>query len=103
MIFHRTFAIAVQGLFRDATTKLAYIILVELLAYQFASPVSWIQTQDRLFTEYAFERLTELGPSPTLTGMATRTLKAKYETEDDSVSRTRTILCRAKNVEKSTL
>ncbi|KAJ7828145.1 acyl transferase domain-containing protein [Mycena olivaceomarginata] len=80
--------------------KLAYIILVELLAYQFASPVRWIQTQDRLFTEYAFERLIELGPSPTLTGMATRTLKAKYETQDDSISRTRTILCHAKNVKE---
>ncbi|KAJ6512975.1 fatty acid synthase [Mycena sanguinolenta] len=80
--------------------KLAYIILVELLAYQFASPVRWIQTQDRLFTEYAFERLIELGPSPTLTGMATRTLKAKYETEDDSISRTRTILCHAKNAKE---
>jgi fatty acid synthase subunit beta len=51
--------------------KLAYIILVELLAYQFASPVRWIETQDLLFTESAFERLIELGPSPTLTGMAT--------------------------------
>ncbi|KAF7374647.1 Fatty acid synthase subunit alpha [Mycena sanguinolenta] len=80
--------------------KLAYIILVELLAYQFASPVRWIQTQDRLFTEYAFERLIELGPSPTLTGMATRTLKAKYESEDDSISRTRTILCHAKNAKE---
>ncbi|KAJ7762020.1 fatty acid synthase [Mycena maculata] len=80
--------------------KLAYVILVELLAYQFASPVRWIQTQDRLFTEYAFERLIELGPSPTLTGMATRTLKAKFEAEDDSISRTRTILCHAKNVKE---
>ncbi|CAK5268309.1 unnamed protein product [Mycena citricolor] len=79
---------------------LAYVILVELLAYQFASPVRWIQTQDRLFTEYKFERLIELGPSPTLTGMATRTLKAKYEAADDSVSRTRTILCHAKNVKE---
>ncbi|KAH0585247.1 hypothetical protein H2248_008491 [Termitomyces sp. 'cryptogamus'] len=80
--------------------KLAYIILVELLAYQFASPVRWIETQDRLFAEFQFERLIELGPSPTLTGMATRTLKAKYETSDDSVSRTRTILCHAKNVKE---
>ena len=30
--------------------KLAYIILVKLLAYQFASPVCWIETQDLLFT-----------------------------------------------------
>ena len=62
--------------------KLAYIILVELLAYQFASPVRWIQTQDLLFTTFNFERLVELGPSPTLTGMATRTLKTKYEILD---------------------
>ena len=80
--------------------QLAYIILVELLAYQFASPVRWIETQDLLFTSFNFERLVELGPSPTLTGMATRTLKAKYETLDGSVSRTRAILCHSKNVKE---
>lgn len=79
---------------------LAYIILVELLAYQFASPVRWIQTQDLLFTQFNFERLIELGPSPTLTGMASRTLKAKYESSDDSVSCTRVILCHAKNTKE---
>jgi fatty acid synthase subunit beta len=56
---------------------LAYTILVELLAYQFASPVRWIETQDILFVKSKFERFIELGPSPTLTGMASRTLKAK--------------------------
>lgn len=76
---------------------LAYAILVELLAYQFASPVKWIQTQDIFFNQYNFERFVEIGPSPTLTGMATRTLKAKYEAADDSVSRTRAIYCHAKN------
>ncbi|KAH8822971.1 fatty acid synthase [Flagelloscypha sp. PMI_526] len=80
--------------------QLAYVILVELLAYQFASPVRWIETQDRLFTQYAFERLIELGPSPTLSGMATRTLKAKYEVSDDSISRTRAILCHAKHTKE---
>ena len=80
--------------------KLAYIILVELLAYQFASPVRWIQTQDLLFSRFKFERFIELGPSPTLTGMATRTLKAKYESSDDSVSRSRVILCHAKNTKE---
>jgi fatty acid synthase subunit alpha len=65
--------------------KLAYIILVELLAYQFASPVRWIETQDLLFAKFAFERLIEIGPSPTLTGMAQRTLKAKYEVRDDGL------------------
>src|SRR6202020_1300276 len=72
---------------------LAYIILVELLAYQFASPVRWIETQDLLFMQSAFERLIELGPSPTLTGMAIRTLKAK----DDSTGLSHTILCHAKH------
>ena len=80
--------------------KLAYIILVELLAYQFTSPVRWIQTQDLLFTTFNFERLVELGPSLTLTGMATRTLKTKYETLDGSVSRNRSILCHAKNAKE---
>jgi len=77
--------------------KLAYIILVELLSYQFASPVRWIETQDRLFTQFNFERMIELGPGPTLTGMATRTWKAKYEQSDDSISHTRVIFCHAKH------
>ena len=80
--------------------QLAYVILVELLAYQFASPVRWIETQDLLFTVHDFERFIEIGPSPTLTGMATRTLKAKYEAGDDSVSRTRAILCHAKHAKE---
>ena len=80
--------------------KLAYIILVELLAYQFASPVRWIETQDCLFVDFAFERFIEIGPSPTLTGMAARTLKAKYEAEDDSVTHKRVILCHSKNAKE---
>ncbi|KAJ3517947.1 hypothetical protein NLJ89_g178 [Agrocybe chaxingu] len=80
--------------------QLAYIILVELLAYQFASPVRWIQTQDLLFTSFSFERFIELGPSPTLTGMAARTLKAKYEHIDGARSMNRTILCHSKNVKE---
>lgn len=80
--------------------RLAYTILVELLAYQFASPVRWIETQDILFQHFNFERFIEIGPSPTLTGMATRTLKAKYETQDDSISRNRIILCHSKNTKE---
>ncbi|TFY80295.1 hypothetical protein EWM64_g3715 [Hericium alpestre] len=77
--------------------KLAYTILVELLAYQFASPVRWIETQDLLFIQYKFEQFVEIGPSPMLTGMASCTLKVKYETEDDSLGHSRVILCHAKN------
>ncbi|EJU05022.1 fatty acid synthase [Dacryopinax primogenitus] len=80
--------------------KLAYTILVELLAYQFASPVRWIETQDLIFARYKSERFIEIGPSPTLTGMASRTLKAKYETHDDSIGRSRVILCASKNIKE---
>ncbi|WVQ99903.1 hypothetical protein IAU59_007046 [Kwoniella sp. CBS 9459] len=77
--------------------RLAYNILTECLAYQFASPVRWIETQDVLFTYAKFERFIEVGPSPVLTGMASRTLKAKYEAQDGAVSLSRQILCHAKN------
>lgn len=80
--------------------RLAYNLLVELLAYQFASPVRWIETQDKLFNDFKFERLVEIGPSPTLTGMASRTLKAKYEAQDITESVRRAILCHAKNTKE---
>ncbi|KAG8889684.1 3-oxoacyl-[acyl-carrier-protein] synthase [Tulasnella sp. 332] len=81
----------------DRRQELTYTILVELLAYQFASPVRWIETQDLFFQTYKFERLVEVGPSPTLTGMATRTLKAKYEHSDGALNTTRAIFCSSKN------
>jgi fatty acid synthase subunit alpha, fungi type len=77
--------------------KLACIILIELLAYQFVSPVRWIETQDHPFKDFAFERFIEIGPLPTLTGMAMRPLKAKYEVRDDSIMHPCVILCHAKH------
>jgi fatty acid synthase len=62
--------------------ELARIVVIELLAWQFASPVRWIETQDLLFTEEAagglgVERFVEIGvkSAPTVTGLATNTLK----------------------------
>ena len=62
--------------------ELARKVLIELLAWQFASPVRWIETQDLLFTEEAagglgVERLVEIGvkTAPTVAGLATNTLK----------------------------
>ncbi|KAI8317959.1 hypothetical protein GQ54DRAFT_241548, partial [Martensiomyces pterosporus] len=55
--------------------KLGHVLLVELLAYQFASPVRWIETQSHIFNEMKTERLIEVGPSSTLCGMAERTRK----------------------------
>jgi fatty acid synthase, bacteria type len=57
-------------------------VVIELLAWQFASPVRWIETQDLLFTEEAagglgVERFVEIGvkSAPTVAGLAQNTLK----------------------------
>lgn len=57
-------------------------VVIELLAWQFASPVRWIETQDLLFIEEAagglgVERFVEIGvkSSPTVAGLAGNTLK----------------------------
>ncbi|KAJ2819976.1 fatty acid synthase alpha subunit Lsd1, partial [Coemansia furcata] len=61
----------------DDIARLAATLLVELLAYQFASPVQWIDTQDVLFGKLGVHRLVEVGASPVLSGMATKTLKSE--------------------------
>ncbi|KAI8617820.1 hypothetical protein BC830DRAFT_1166674 [Chytriomyces sp. MP71] len=76
---------------------LGHALMVELLAYQFASPVRWIETQDLLFKDYEVERLIEVGPAPVLSGMAIRTLKMKYEAYDDAVTRRRVQFCTSKD------
>ncbi|KAF1805804.1 fatty acid synthase [Mucor lusitanicus] len=80
--------------------RLGYILLIELLAYQFASPVRWIETQDQLFRHYKIERLIEVGPSPTLTGMALRTLALKYQSYDNALSNRRQTLCISKDAKE---
>ncbi|KAJ2527811.1 hypothetical protein GGH20_002906, partial [Coemansia sp. RSA 1937] len=57
-------------------SRLATILLVELLSYQLASPVQWIKTQDYLFNIAGVQRMVEIGPSPVLCGMAAKTLEA---------------------------
>ena len=44
--------------------KLAWVVIVELLLYQFASPVRWIETQDLFFKHYKFEHFIEISPFP---------------------------------------
>ncbi|KAG1501739.1 hypothetical protein G6F52_012434 [Rhizopus delemar] len=79
---------------------LGYILLIELLAYQFASPVRWIETQDQLFKNYQVERLIEVGPSPTLSGMAVRTLNLKYQAYDNALSNRRQNLSISKDAKE---
>ena len=81
----------------EVEQELAHILLTELLAYQFASPVRWIETQDVFLKEFNTERVVEIGPSPTLAGMAQRTLKNKYESYDAALSLQRQILCYSKD------
>ncbi|SPM31509.1 type I polyketide synthase, partial [Mycobacterium terramassiliense] len=67
---------------RERPVEMTRIVFIELLAWQFASPVRWIETQDLLFIEEAagglgVERFVEIGvkSAPTVAGLATNTLK----------------------------
>ncbi|KAK3061118.1 3-oxoacyl-[acyl-carrier-protein] synthase, partial [Coniosporium uncinatum] len=77
----------------EVEQELAHTLLVELLAYQFASPVRWIETQDVILGEQTTERIVEVGPADTLGVMAKRTLASKYEAHDAALSVQRQILC----------
>jgi fatty acid synthase subunit alpha, fungi type len=59
--------------------------------------VRWIETQDVIFdASMNVERLIEIGPSPTLAGMAQRTLKTKYEGYDQALGMQRQVLAYSK-------
>ncbi|KAF2724975.1 fatty acid synthase subunit alpha [Polychaeton citri CBS 116435] len=84
----------------EVEQELAHTLLVELLAYQFASPVRWIETQDVILGERSTERIVEVGPADTLGGMARRTIAAKYEAHDSARSIERQILCYNKDAKE---
>ncbi|KAJ2874506.1 fatty acid synthase alpha subunit Lsd1 [Coemansia aciculifera] len=65
-----------EGMMTDIErARLGRALVEELLAYQFASPVRWIEAQDRLLKEYRVERIIEIGPSATLCRMAEGSVK----------------------------
>lgn len=84
----------------EVEQELSHTLLVELLAYQFASPVRWIETQDVILAEKRTERIVEVGPADTLGGMAKRTLASKYEAYDAALSVQRQILCYNKDAKE---
>ena len=84
----------------EVEQELAHTLLVELLAYQFASPVRWIETQDVILAEKRTERIVEIGPADTLGGMAKRTIASKYEAYDAATSVQRQILCYNKDAKE---
>lgn len=47
----------------------ACVLVIELLAYQFASPVRWIETTDVLLLQAKCRKIVELGPAPVLSNM----------------------------------
>ncbi|KAJ1958568.1 fatty acid synthase alpha subunit Lsd1 [Linderina pennispora] len=53
----------------DVVNGLANTLLVELLAYQFTSPVRWITTMQSLIVTHSTKQVTEIGPAPVLTKM----------------------------------
>lgn len=57
--------------------RLGRTLLIELLAWQFASPVRWIETQDLLLGQLGVKRFLEVGvgAAPTLTNMLGQTLR----------------------------
>ncbi|OJI99519.1 hypothetical protein ASPVEDRAFT_81132 [Aspergillus versicolor CBS 583.65] len=57
---------------RTMEQAIAYELVIELLAHQFAFPVQWIETQKSLLRDS--RRLVELGPARTLLGMAQKTI-----------------------------
>lgn len=64
-----------------ADSALVRTVLIELLAWQFASPVRWIETQDLMCREVGIERFVEIGvgSSPTLANLMSKTLSlAEY-------------------------
>ena len=84
----------------EVEQELAHTLLVELLAYQFASPVRWIETQDVILADRNTERIVEIGPADTLGNMARRTLASKYEAYDAALSLNRQILCYNKDAKE---
>ncbi|KAH9238140.1 hypothetical protein K456DRAFT_1828773 [Colletotrichum gloeosporioides 23] len=76
----------------EAERELAYILLVELLAHQFAYPVRWIETQDAILGEIKAERVVEVGPANILTNMMKRTWNGRYTISDDVQGLRRRIL-----------
>ncbi|KAJ1737075.1 fatty acid synthase alpha subunit Lsd1, partial [Coemansia sp. Benny D160-2] len=80
----------------------AYTLLIEVLSYQFSSPVRWIETQDVLVRDLGVARFVEIGPRSVLSNMLRRTLDCslyKLEGCSDSLKNSLTILSTASDMD----
>ncbi|GLB05872.1 putative PKS/NRPS-like protein biosynthetic cluster [Aspergillus tubingensis] len=65
---------------RHEEKDLAYRLFIELLAYQLASPVRWIETQNELLRRPSpVQRFIEIGPRSTLTRMARKSASIHHD------------------------
>ncbi|KZL82748.1 fatty acid synthase subunit alpha reductase [Colletotrichum incanum] len=67
----------------ESEQELAHILLVELLAHQFAYPVRWIETQDAILGGIKAERIVEIGPKGILTNMMKTSWHQRHAISDD--------------------
>ncbi|KAK2006392.1 hypothetical protein LZ32DRAFT_669485 [Colletotrichum eremochloae] len=79
-------------MYSESERELAHILLVELLAHQFAYPVRWIETKDVILGEVEAERIVEVGPKNILTNMMKTAWKHRYVDSDDVKGLRRQIL-----------
>ncbi|KAJ2854465.1 hypothetical protein GGI22_004484, partial [Coemansia erecta] len=80
----------------------AYTLLIEVLSYQFSSPVRWIETQDVLLRELGVTRFIEIGPRSVLSNMLRHTLDCslyKVEGCSDSLKSEVTVLASASDMD----
>ncbi|KAK8039548.1 hypothetical protein PG993_007959 [Apiospora rasikravindrae] len=68
---------------KKSPQEISYDLLVELLTYQFAFPVQWIDTQKALLTsDRNVRRLIEIGPANVMANMAKKSAKALVSDQD---------------------
>ena len=83
---------ATQAMDPRVEQELGRLLLTELLAYQLASPVQWIDTQEVLFSKKGIQRLIEIGPGDTLASMARKTLAAQQDRHDAALASKRKLM-----------
>ncbi|KAI1329110.1 putative fatty acid synthase alpha subunit FasA [Xylariaceae sp. FL0255] len=72
---------------QESKQQIAYNLLIELLAYQFAFPVQWIDTQKELFASTQdVQRVVEIGPATVLSTMAKKSTKKLIGEKDTAQS-----------------
>ncbi|EKV04372.1 Fatty acid synthase subunit alpha, putative [Penicillium digitatum] len=84
----------------ETERKLARTLLMELMVYQFASPVRWIETQEVILSRTKSDRIIEVGPSATLLGMLRKTIDTIHSTKECTLPAPRQLLHSEKDLDE---